>query len=215
MSGIKFGEANGKAASNGSYYKYQDGTNQVRLFGDLLPRYVYYIKDANGKNHTMECLAFDRAKERFTNAEADHVQANFPDEKCSWGYMIKCIDRSDGKVKLMQLKKKLFEQIRELMDDLGDPTDVDTGWDVVFNKKKTGPSNFNVEYTLQALKCKKGPLSEADKEMVAAEESIGKFPRPSASEQLKYIEQNILSVKGKDSEAEEAAAEFKDDDIPF
>ena len=32
--------------------------HHVRLIGDLLPRYVYWIKGENGKNIPMECLSF-------------------------------------------------------------------------------------------------------------------------------------------------------------
>ena len=56
-----------------------------------------------------------------------------------------------------------MEQIMVAADDLGDPTDPDEGWDIYFQRVKTGPNVFNIEYRLQALKCKKRALNEKEK----------------------------------------------------
>ena len=48
--------------------------HHIRLVGDLLPRYVYWIKGENNKNIPMECLSFDRNSETFNNVEHDHVR---------------------------------------------------------------------------------------------------------------------------------------------
>lgn len=181
---LKFGDTKGKAAKKSvESYEYKDGENVVRLVGGVLPRYVYWLKGTNNKDIPIECLAFDREKEKFANIETDHVPSYFPDKKCSWAYSINCIDPKDGKVKALNLKKKLFEQILTAAEDLGDPTDFDSGWDVVFKRQKTGPLPFNVEYTLSVLKCKKRSLS-ADERSIAdsAEDIDSKFPRPSAAE---------------------------------
>ena len=76
----------------------------------------------------IECLSFDPVKEKFNNALPDVVPQYFgSDKKCSWAYAMNCIDPSDGKVKVLNLKKKLFQQILDTSEDLGDPTDMDTG----------------------------------------------------------------------------------------
>jgi hypothetical protein len=180
----KFGETNGKAAKKSvEAYEYKDGDNVVRLIGGVLPRYVYWIKGTNNKDIPVECLAFDRDKEKFTNTEVDHVPAFFPEKKCSWAYSINCIDPKDGKVKALNLKKKLFEQIMNTAEDLGDPTDFDKGWDVVFKRTKTGPLPYNVEYNLSVLKCKVRALSPEERELAEAAEDIDtKFPRPTPDE---------------------------------
>ena len=132
---IAFGSTKGKAQSKKvDAYEYKDGENVVRLVGGVLPRYVYWLKGTNGKDVPVECLAFDREEEKFANNEVDHVTEYFPDKKCSWAYSVNCIDPKDGKVKVLNLKKKLFEQILSAAEDLGDPTDYDDGWDVVFTK---------------------------------------------------------------------------------
>lgn len=181
---LKFGETKGKAVKKSvESYEYKDGENVVRLIGGVLPRYVYWLKGTNNKDIPLECLAFDREKEKFTNVETDHVPAFFPDKKCSWAYSINCIDPKDGKVKVLNLKKKLFEQIMTAAEDLGDPTDMEDGWDVVFKRQKTGPLPFNVEYTLAVLKCKKRSLTPQERAAADSAEDIdSKFPRPTPEE---------------------------------
>ena len=122
---IKFNQAQGAAKKEKiDQYTYKNGDNVLRIVGDLLPRYVYWIKGENNKNIPMECLAFDRDTETFNNKEKDHVRDFFPDLKCGWAYAAQCIDPADGKVKVLNLKKKLMEQIMVAADDLGDPTDL-------------------------------------------------------------------------------------------
>lgn len=197
---LAFTQTKGKAQKK-SYpaFEYKDGENVVRLVGGILPRYVYWLKGKNNKDIPVECLAFDRGEEKFNNREVDYVPEFFPDKKCSWAYSINCIDPKDGTVKIMNLKKKLFEQIMAASEDLGDPTDPDTGWDVVFKRVKTGPLTFNVEYTLQPLRCKKRALTEAERAAVAEAESIDvKYPRATAAEVKTSLERLVKT--GDDSD---------------
>jgi len=198
---LAFGNTKGKAQkSSADAYTYADGEQTLRLFGGILPRYVYWLKGIGGKPIPMECLAFSRAKEKFDNLEVDHVSEYFPDLKCSWAYSINCIDPKDGKAKVLNLKKKLFGQIMNAAEDLGDPTDPDTGWDVVFKKTKTGSNAFDVEYTLSVLRCKSRPLTDAEKEVIAKEPDIDtKVPRATAEEQKALLEK---ITKGQTDEEE-------------
>jgi hypothetical protein len=199
---LAFTSTKGKAGSNKvDSFEYKDGENVVRLFGGVLPRYVYWLKGTNGKDIPVECLAFDREKEKFNNLEHDHVPEFFPDKKCSWAYSINCIDVKNNKVVALNLKKKLFEQIISLAGDLeADPTDPDEGWDVVFKRQKTGPLPFNVEYTLSQIKSKKRKLNAEEREMIAQAKDIdSKFPRPTADE-VKANLDKILAGGGSDEE---------------
>lgn len=198
---LKFGETKGKAVKKSvEAYEYKDGENVVRLIGGVLPRYVYWLKGTNNKDIPIECLAFDRDKEKFTNVELDHVPQYFPDKKCSWAYSINCIDPKDGKVKALNLKKKLFEQIISTAEDLGaDPTDYDTGFDIVFKRTKTGPLPFNVEYTLSVLKCKVRSLTPEERAVADAAEDIdSKFPRPTPEEVKAALEKIVAGAGGDD-----------------
>jgi len=204
---ISFKQTKGKAATNKvETYEYKDGENTVRLVGGVLPRYIYWIKGTNNKDIPIECLAFSREKEKFDNLEKDHMPDYFPDLKCSWSYSINCIDPKDGRVKALNLKKKLFEQILTAAEDLGDPTDYDTGWDVVFKRQKTGPLAFNVEYTLQVLRCKPRALTEAEKTAANSAQNIDdKFPRPTPDE-VKALLEKVTTAEDDEGDASEQEA---------
>lgn len=193
---LAFGKTNGKAVKNShESYTYKDGENTVRMFGGILPRYVYWLKGTNNKDIPVECLAFDRELEKFNNLEVDHVPEFFPEKKCSWSYSVNCI--AGDKAVVLNLKKKLFEQICSAAEDLGlDPTDPDSGFDIVFKRAKTGPLAFNVEYTLSQLKLKKRALTDAERALVAEALPIdAKFIRQTPTE-VKALLERI--TKGED-----------------
>jgi len=183
---IAFNKQKGSAQKSSlSTYQYTDGDNKMRIVGDILARYVYWIKGENEKNIPMECLSFDRDAERFNNLEKDWVREYYPDLKCGWSYATQCID--NGEVKVVNLKKKLWEQIITAAEDLGDPTDPETGWDICFKRVKTGPLPYNVEYQLQALKCKPRALSADEKAAISELKSMDDVmsrPTPDAQKEL-------------------------------
>ena len=199
---LSFKNTKGKAQSNKvESYEYKDGENTVRLIGGVLPRYIYWLKGTNNKDIPVECLAFSREKEKFDNIEKDHVSEYFPEAKCSWSYSVNCIDPKSQKVVALNLKKKLFEQIVTAAEDLGDPTDHDTGWDVVFKRVKTGPLPFNVEYTLQVLRCKPRALTDDERALANAAKNIDeKFPRPTEAD-VKALLDKITTQQDEDGEA--------------
>ena len=55
--------AGGAKKSSLTSYSYRDGDNELRLVGDVLARYVYWLEGKNGKNIPFECLSFDRNEE--------------------------------------------------------------------------------------------------------------------------------------------------------
>lgn len=185
---ISFNQQKGSAQKTSiKSYQYTDGDNKMRLCGDILARYVYWIKGENDKNIPLECLSFDRNTESFNNKETDWVRNYYPDLKCGWSYATQCID--NGEVKVVNLKKKLWEQIITAAEDLGDPTDPDTGWDVCFKKVKTGPLPYNVEYQLQALKCKPRELDDEEKALYADLKSMDDvMPRPTPDAQKELLD---------------------------
>ena len=149
---------------------------------------MYWLEGKNGKNIPFECLSFDRNEERFNNKEKDWVREYYPDLKCGWSYAMQCID--GGEVKVINLKKKLFEAILTAAEDLGDPTDPETGWDVKFKRVKTGPLVYNVEYQLQVLKCKQRALDENEMALIAELKSMDDvMPRPTPDAQKKFLDE--------------------------
>ena len=210
---MKFADAKGTAKkSSVIQYQYITGDNKVRLVGDILPRYVYWINGENNKNIPMECLGFNRDTETFENKETDWVRKYHPEKKCGWAYAIQCIH--DGEVKILNLKKKLLEQIMLAAEELGDPTNQETGWDVHFKRVKTGPQVYNVEYQLQVLKCKVRALDSDEAALVAKLQSMDDIlPRPTAESQKEFLE-NLMSESAGSipNEVEEA---LKTEDLPY
>ena len=203
---IGFNKTKGGAQKSSiNTFAYRDGDNSVRLVGDILARYVYWIQGENGKNIPFECLSFDRNEERFNNKEKDWVREFYPDLKCGWSYAMQCID--GGQVKVINLKKKLFEQILTAAEDLGDPTDPETGWDVNFKRVKTGPLPYNVEYQLQALKCKPRALNDEELAAIADLKSMDDvMPRPTPDAQKELLDR-INENASNESEIDESIEE--------
>jgi len=199
---LAFNQTKGEAQKSSIVtYQYNDGDNKVRLVGDVLARYVYWVKGENDKNIPLECLSFDRNEERFNNKEKDWVREFYPDLKCGWSYAMQCVD--NGQVKVINLKKKLWEQILTAAEDLGDPTNTETGWDICFKRVKTGPLPYNVEYQLQALKCKPRALTESELEAVVDIKSMDEvMPRPTPDAQKELLDRlrNAPSENGNDVE---------------
>jgi len=204
---LSFKQTKGRAQkSSVESYEYKDGENTVRLIGGVLPRYVYWVKGTNNKDIPIECLAFSRDKEKFDNLEKDWVPDYHADLRCSWSYAVNCIDPKEGKVKVLNLKKKLFEQILTAAEDLGDPTDPETGWDVVFKRVKTGPLAYNVEYTLQVLRCKQRALNTEELELAEKALPIDeKYPRANPDEIKALLEKLQAGVEEEQSQSEQEA----------
>ena len=200
---ISFNQQKGSAQKSSiSSFQYTDGDNKFRLVGDILARYVYWIKGENDKNIPFECLSFDRNKETFNNLDKDWVREFYPDLKCGWSYVTQCLD--GGQVKVVNLKKKLWEQIITAAEDLGDPTNPETGWDICFKRVKTGPLPYNVEYQLQALKCKPRALTEDELALVGDLKSMDDvMPRPTPDAQKELLDR----VRGAANEADDELLE--------
>lgn len=212
---IKFTDLQGKASKAGpERFKPQEGRNQFRIIGSVVPGYKYWLKTKDDTSVPMDCLGFNRETEQFDNKTRDVVREYFPEKKCSWAYQSFVIDRADGKVKLFDHKKRLFESILDAAKaKLGDPTDPETGWDVIFTRKKTGPKAFNVEYKLETFELENSPLSEEDLQAIEEAGKIEDIVRlPTPEEQEQFIKNYILGESEEDV-PEDVENEF-DDDIP-
>lgn len=210
--GLKFGDSAGGAQKNrADAFEPKVGVNTVRMFGPLVARYVYWVEGENKKNIPFECLEFNRETEKFGGTgEKDWVKEYFPDIKCGWAYAILVLDPADNKVKIWNLKKKLTEAILSEAKDptLGDPTDLETGWDIVFEKKKTGPLPINVSYELKSRQLKQRALTEEERAIVEESKTIDEMlPRPTADQQKELLEK--LRNGGGENIDEEVGEEFK------
>jgi hypothetical protein len=220
--GIKFTDLQGKASKAGpERFKPVNGENRFRIIGSVIPGYKYWLTTKDNAPLPLDCLGFNRETEVFDNKVVDMVRKYFPDKKCSWAYQSFVIDRADGKVKLFDHKKKLFESILDAAKKkMGDPTDPETGWDVVFTRTKTGPLAYNVEYRLETFELENSPLSDEDKEAIEAAgkiEDIAKLPTPEEQESL--IKRYVIGEDEEEEPEEEVSSELNqagmDDDIPM
>ena len=93
-------------------------------------------------------------------------------------------------------------------EDLGDPTDPETGWDLHFKRVKTGTMAFIVEYQLQVLRCKTRALNDEEKESIVELKSMDEvLPRPSPDAQKELLDR----VRAGSSDAPaEVESEFKE-----
>ena len=83
----------------------QNGDNKIRLVGEVLPRYVYWLTTKEGKRMPVECLKFDRNTEQFSGTEDpfDEISADIYADKPQFAYVCNVIDRNDDQVKLFDL----------------------------------------------------------------------------------------------------------------
>ena len=70
-------------------------------------------------------------------------------DKPQFSYVCNVIDRSDGQVKLFDLRSTIYSQIVDYAanPEYGNPADTETGYDITIKKEKTGPLPQNVKYT--------------------------------------------------------------------
>lgn len=213
---VKFTKASGgESASKIEQYKYKDGEQSVRIFGDILSRYLFWVPNPKGNpaNLPVEAMQFQRDTESWDNSVEEPVKEELPDLKPKWSYSVLCID-SDNNITALPFKRTLWNQIKDAAETLGDPTDLKDGWDLVFKRTKTGPSPLNVEYTLSQLKCqnKKGPVSDEALELIKEHKTLDEiYPRPTVEEARKNLA-NILS-SGNDEEVDEDAIEQASEEI--
>lgn len=192
---LSWGETKGEAAKNGLPFMKMQASNQFRIISGVVPRYVYWVNNAEGKPRTFECLGFNRKTEKFDNAERDAIrEAGLTQKgegkdagkliplKCKRAYVILGINRATGKVEAIDLKKSIFDGIMDTAAQLGKtPMEFD-----IF-VQKTGTSWTDTKYTVQQIKCnthvRTPEMLEADQKLIDNTPSITElFPRPTYQE---------------------------------
>lgn len=129
-------------------FKPEDLQNRIRLVGPVMPRYVYWFNNNEGKRFPVECLSFNRETEEFVAGKNIDPVMEIAEElrlankiKPDFAYVCNVIDRKDGKVKLYDVKLTVYKQLVDLARDkeYGSPSDPITGYDIIIRKEKTGP----------------------------------------------------------------------------
>jgi len=201
---------NTSGARNIERIKLTEGENKIRLIGDVMPRYVYWVTNNEGKRTPIECLSFVRENETFQEKEGiDPVKEIDPDiyqDKPVFSYVCNAVDRKDGVIKLFDLKPTIYRQILDyaMNPEYGNPADPEDGYDITIKKEKTGPQVMNVKYTCIPSR-RTVPLTEEEKNAELFElEKI--FKRPTYEAQKEFLLRNTAYF------SEAVAADLRVDD---
>jgi len=210
---INFKNLNGGAVkSNVKYMKLVEGVNTFRILPDtILPAYTYWVKGANGKDLPFDALQFDRDTETFENSKpcpvSDQALLDTKGEplRCQWSYKCRVINEVSGAVEILQLKKGILNDVIEVSQQVEvDPTDLDTGFWIPVVKKKTGSNAFNVEYSVQQLKCKSTSLSQENRDKMEGLKTMDElFPKETYAQQSERL---LKHLRGDSAESAESAS---------
>ena len=175
------------------------GDTKVRLVGDVMPRYCYWVVTTEGKKMPVECLQFSRETESFDNSAQDpfkEIDESIFSDKPQFSYVCNVIDRADGKIKLFDLRSTIYSQIVDYATnpDYGNPASDDAGYDVTIKKEKTGPLPQNVKYSCLPAR-NNSPLSEEEKALELFD--LTKiYKRQTYEEQKEWLLQNTSYFAG-------------------
>ena len=106
------------------------------------------------------------------------------------------IDRSDGKIKLFDLRSTIYSQIVDYATnpDYGNPAGEADGYDITIKKEKTGPLPQNVKYSCLPAR-NNSPLSEEEKGLELFDLSKI-YKRQTYEEQKEWLLQNTSYFAG-------------------
>lgn len=189
------------------------GDTKVRLVGDVMPRYCYWVVTKDGKKMPVECLQFERETESFNSSVRDpfkEIDADIYAEKPQFAYVCNVLDRKDNKVKLLDLRSTIYAQIVDYATnpEYGSPADSETGYDLTLKKEKTGPLPQNVKYTVIPARSSKA-LSDEERSLELYDLSKI-FKRQTYDEQKQWLLENTTLFAGEVSD-EFKASEGVDD----
>lgn len=197
--------------NNLNYAKFGMGTTQIRLVGDLLPGYAYWLKNSLNKDRKFDNLAFNPATERWDSGQPDVVkefgftERNDKGEtvpmKSKRNYQIQILNRASGKLEVMSLSKSMFDSIVAYCRDTGvtdvgslelfiDKTGDQARWNSIrYNLNQVKTIQFNSQPAkVEEARAKDGELLKDLKDIKEL------FPRPTP-EELRAQIQAFLEAK--------------------
>lgn len=197
--------------NNLNYAKFGMGTTQIRLVGDLLPGYAYWLKNSLNKDRKFDNLAFNPATERWDSGQPDVVkefgftERNDKGEtvpmKSKRNYQIQILNRASGKLEVMSLSKSMFDSIVAYCRDTGvtdvgslelfiDKTGDQARWNSIrYNLNQVKTMQFNNQPAkVEEARAKDGELLKDLKDIKEL------FPRPTP-EELRAQIQAFLEAK--------------------
>lgn len=188
---------------------------KLRIVGDFVARYQYWIKNDEDKFRTVDCLSFDPETEQFVDDFKDAIKGTpsprnaKEDIKAEFAYAIQAF-KEDGTLVVIELKKGAFADIVGLAQDpdWGNPADTENGYSVSLTKTKTGPLPQNIEYGAVPSP-DKGPLTTAQQE-VKLHDLNKLYKRLTYDEQCTWLRENtnILNDLGEEDDLPEGLDGF-------
>lgn len=175
------------------------GDTKLRLVGDVMPRYCYWVVTKDGKKMPVECLQFNRETESFDNSAKDPFKEIDPEvysDKPGFAYVCNVIDRKTNTIGLLDLRSTIYSQIVDYATnpDYGSPADPETGYDITIKKEKTGPLPQNVKYTVIPAR-NNSALTDEDRALELYD--LTKiFKRQTYEEQKKWLLDNTTLFAG-------------------
>ena len=209
---VAWDKARGKQSTGSSQRKEIErlalsiGDTKVRLIGDVMPRYCYWVVTTEGKKMHVECLSFSRETESFDNNAQDpfkEIDTAIYSDKPQFSYVCNVIDRTDGKIKLFDLRATIYSQIVDYASnpEYGNPADATKGYDLTIKKEKTGPLPQNVKYTV--VPARSNIALTEDEQNLELFELDRIYKRQTYDEQKEWLLQNTAFFSA------EAGDEFK------
>jgi hypothetical protein len=209
---VAWDKAKGKQSSGSNQRKEIErlslsiGDTKVRLIGDVMPRYCYWVVTTEGKKMPVECLSFSRETESFDNNAQDpfkEIDTAIYSDKPQFSYVCNVIDRTDGKIKLFDLRATIYSQIVDYASnpEYGNPADAAKGYDLTVKKEKTGPLPQNVKYTV--VPARSNIALTEDEQKLELFELDRIYKRQTYDEQKEWLLQNTAFFSA------EAGDEFK------
>lgn len=136
---MNWGNTKGEAQSNKVTYMKMEAQNRIRVVGDIVRKYEYWIRNDKGNSLPFENLDFDRDLEQFVQGNRNPVkelglpnylykggvetdnEGNVVPAKSKKAYVCPVINRATNQVEYMPLKQGVFDGIKEVMTKLNDP----------------------------------------------------------------------------------------------
>jgi hypothetical protein len=225
----KWTDTNAPKSGSGTEFRRMDWRNlvangpgwKIRLVGDLLPNYLYWVKAKEGPR-TRNVTNFNRMSETFDSTIDDPIKRLItpkdPKVLHQFGYATNVINRADGLIYLLELKQTVYagilEYAKKANEGYGDPADPETGYDLTIEKKKTGPLKQNVKYGVTPSR-NNTPLTE--EEQVLELYNLAKlYKQETPDEQIAWLRENTLYLDINVAGDTPANGGFDpNDDVPF
>lgn len=197
---------------------------RIRLVGDLLPNYIYWLENKEGGKRTRNVTNFNRSTEEFDNSVDDPiarlVKPRNPKIEPQFAYVTKVINREDGKEYILELKATVYKSIVQFAQDpdWGDPTHPEKGYDFKVEKKRTGPLPQNVKYVLTPSRLTT-PLSDEEKAMLKSSSiDLAKlYKQETPEEQIQWLRENTnyLNIDIGNIPSNSQVQDTPEDDVPY